>query len=383
MKQYINLLKSLYLNIPSPICVSVNLTNKCIQHCIYCEIGLGLVKTEKPLLVLDDLKWIVDEMNRSGIPSLGLGGGEPLLFKDIFEVIRYAREFGIKCGILTNGMLLPQLSKNEIALLKECNTDVAVSIDSFAPDKQEYIRGAKNALSLPIEGINIFVKQQIPVNIMTVISAYNYQDIFDITVNANRLGVNSVDFQPVIFISCFPEVEPITNKKRFNVLLEHLPEIEDQFQRIMDYEKRNPIKTNVYVLRQWLPNYIQFLSSMQINGFFFKEIVNRFWCAPLYSTIAINYYGDILPCNMLKPAKSIKDGDSKSLVELWNESCKPIRSMIKRQQYPDACKSCICAFDFNILGSTLKYPFNNFHLLSRVLMKTVKRQIKKREELKL
>lgn len=74
MKQYINLLKSLYLNIPSPISVSVNLTNKCNQHCVYCEVGQGLVKTEKPLLVPDDLKWIIDEMNRSNIPTLSLGG---------------------------------------------------------------------------------------------------------------------------------------------------------------------------------------------------------------------------------------------------------------------------------------------------------------------
>ena len=107
-KQYINLLKSLYLNIPLPIplSVSVNLTNKCNQHCIYCEVGQGLVKTEKPLLVLDDLKWIIDEMNRSGIPNLSLGWGEPLLFKDIFEVIQYAHKFGIKSSTMTNGMLI-------------------------------------------------------------------------------------------------------------------------------------------------------------------------------------------------------------------------------------------------------------------------------------
>ena len=381
MKQYINLLKSLYLNIPSPISVSVNLTNKCNQHCIYCEVGQGLVKPEKPLLALDDLKWIIDEMNRSGIPTLSLGGGEPLLFKDIFEVIRYAHKFGIKSSVMTNGMLVPRLSEDKIELLKKCGTTISVSIDSFSTDKEEYIRGVKNALSSPIEGINILIKHQIPVNIMTVISAHNYQDLFDIVVNANQLGVNSVDLQPVIFVSCFPEVEPIPDKKSFNALPEHLPEIEDQFQRILDFERDNHIKTNVYVLRQWLPNYIQFLSSMQTDDFFFKKIVNRFWCAPLYSTIAINYYGDILPCNMLKPAKSIRDRDGKNLLELWNASCKPVRSMIKGQQYPDACKSCVCAFDSNVLCSTLKYPFNNFHLISKVLIKTVKRQIGKKERI--
>ena len=361
---------------PSPLSVSVNLTNKCNQHCIYCEVGQELVKTEKPLLALDDLRWIIDEMNQSRIPTLGLGGGEPLLFKDIFEAIRYANEFGIKCGISTNGVLLPRLSQDKIELLKECNSTVSVSIDSFSTDKQEYIRGAKNALSLPIEGINILTKQQIPVNIETVISAYNYQDLFDVVVNANQLSVNSVDFQPVIFVSCFPEVEPIDNKKRFNVQPEHLAEIEDQFQRIMVFERDNPIKTNVYMLRQWFSNYIQFL-SMQTSDFFFKNVVNQFWCAPLYFTIAINYYGYILPCNMLKPGKNIKDRGSESLLELWNASCQPVRSMIKRRQYPDACKSCVCAFDFNVLCSALKYPLSNFHLISKVLMERMKREIGK------
>lgn len=375
MKRYINLFKSLYLGIPAPLSVSVNLTNQCNQHCIYCECGQELIKTEKPLLVIDDLKWIIDEMNQSGIPTLSLGGGEPLLFKDIFEVIQYAHDMGIKCDIMTNGMRLPRLSRDKIELLKECNSTVAVSIDSFKVDKEEYIRGAKNALSLPIKGINCLIKQQIPVNIMTVISAHNYQDLFDVVVNANRLGADSVNFQPVIFVSCFPEVEPIIDKKSFNVLPEHLTAIEDQFQRIINFEKVNHIKTNVYLLHLWLPTYIRFLSSMQLDDFFFTKIVNRFWCAPLYSTIAINYYGDILPCNMLKPAKSIMDRDGKGLLELWNASCKPARSMIKRRQYPDACKSCVCAFDFNIIVSSLKYPLSNFHLISKVLMKTVKRQI--------
>ncbi len=83
---YVDLLKSfksLYLNIPSPVSVSINLTNKCNQHCIYCEIGQGHVKSKKQLLALEDLKWIIDEMNVSGIPLLDLGGGTIKLQKHI------------------------------------------------------------------------------------------------------------------------------------------------------------------------------------------------------------------------------------------------------------------------------------------------------------
>jgi len=159
----------LYLNIPIPRSVSINLTNKCNSRCIYCEIGQGLVSTKKTLLSLDDIKWVINQMNSLGIFSLGLGGGEPFLFKDIFEVVQYSHNFGIKCSILTNGMLLPGLSHEKVKLLKQCKATVNVSIDSFEADKQEYIRGVSNALSFPMEGIKILVKQRIPVRIMTPI----------------------------------------------------------------------------------------------------------------------------------------------------------------------------------------------------------------------
>lgn len=368
---YIDLFRSLYLNKPSPVSVSINLTNKCNHHCIYCEIGQGYVKSKKPLLVLKDLKWIIDEMNSSRIPFLDLGGGEPLLFKNIFEVIAYAYEFGIKSSILTNGMLLPGLSSDKIEILKECESSVSVSIDSFSAKNEEYIRGAKDALSRSIEGITILVKHHVPVNIMTVISAQNYRDLFDVVVNANSLGINRVIFQPAIFASCFPEVEPIDNKRSLNVPLNNLREVEDQFQRIQDFERNAHIKTNVDVLAKWLTDYIRFVHSYRMNDFFFKKVVNRFWCAPLYSTVAINYYGEILPCNMLKPTGSIKNRADKSLLQLWNDSCVKTRQMINMGQYPDECRSCVCAFDNNVIFSTLKYPLSNIHNLSTVIKKVL------------
>ena len=37
-----------------------------------------------------------------------------------------------------------------------------------------------------------------------------------------------------------------------------------------------------------------------------------------------------------------------------------------------------CAFDSNVLCSTLKHPIDNFHLISKVLVESVKRQIGKK-----
>jgi MoaA/NifB/PqqE/SkfB family radical SAM enzyme len=360
------------MKLPKPSCIGINLTNKCNQHCIYCEIGQGMVKTGKPLLTLDDLKWIIDQMHQAEIPTLVLGGGEPFLFRDIFETIQYAYKVNVKCSILTNGMLLTTLPQDKINLLKECKTHIKVSIDSFSDDSQERIRGVKNALSLSRDGIRRMVEHKIPVSLATAISVYNYKDLFDVVTNAKKMGVSDVAFQPIVHISNFPEVAPIKNKKDLNVLPEHLGEIKDQFRRIMAIEKENQIKTNVSVLRHWLAKYIKSVSSAVADDFFFNRLVNRLWCVSLYSEIIINYYGDILPCNMLKPVKSIKDRAGKSLLELWNESCESTRLMFKKRQYPRECRSCVCDFAFNLAGSVRKYPFSNFRMLCIWIAKKLK-----------
>jgi len=378
--QYYNFFKGLYFNLPIPTSVSINLTNKCNQHCIYCEIGQGLIKTNQPLITLHDLKWIIREMNKVKISSLCLGGGEPLLFKEIFELIQYAHDFGIKCEILTNGMLLDRLSQDQLDIFHKCTTGISVSIDSFSNEKEEEIRGVTGALTQPIKGIKKILNNNINVGINTVISSYNYDCLFDLVKNADEMGIYQIKFQPVIFISNYPENDPIPNKKNLNITPENLPEIKKQFGDILNYQKNSKIKTNTNLLDKWFFDYINYLYSQKKEKIFFKKVLNRFWCGTIYNTIFINYYGQILPCNMLKPKESIKDSDNnpenKNLLEIWNKSTESIRKGIKNEIYPDECRSCVCSFDHNLLCSMFKYPIanhNNISYFFELLLENIKK----------
>jgi len=280
--QYYKFFKGLYFDLPIPTSVSINLTNKCNQHCIYCEIGQGLIKTNQPLITLHDLKWIIREMNKVKISSLCLGGGEPLLFKEIFELIQYAHDFGIKCEILTNGMLLDRLSQDQLDIFHKCNTGISVSIDSFSNEKEELIRGVSGALTQPIKGIKKILNNNINVGINTVISSYNYDCLFDLVKNADEMGIYQIKFQPVIFISNYPENDPIPNKKNLNITPENLPEIKKQFGDILNYQKNSKIKTNTNLLDKWFFDYINYLYSQKKEKIFFKKVLNRFWCGTIY-----------------------------------------------------------------------------------------------------
>jgi MoaA/NifB/PqqE/SkfB family radical SAM enzyme len=367
IKENLKLLQKLYSRESTPLSVSINLTDRCNQRCIYCEIGRGLVRSDESCITLDDLRWIIDEMDRSGIHSLTLGGGEPFLYRDIFEVLRYAHEHGIECLILTNGMIIPHFSAEKISSLRECKTKIFISIDSFQEDKEEYIRGIENVLPQQVEAIEILVKQGIPVDIVTVISKHNYQDLFDVVVNGLKLGVNSVFFQPVLFASNFPDTEAIIDKKNLNIIPKHLREVEDQFSQITQFEKRNPIASNIWMLRFWLREFIESISSGAESPVFFEKLLKRFYCYSVHFDIAINYNGGVMPCNMLESSGSITDRDGKGLLEIWNDSCRPVRSMIQKQKYPYACKSCVCTFSSNFKCSIIRYPLSNLPALVNVL----------------
>jgi radical SAM protein with 4Fe4S-binding SPASM domain len=80
---------------------------------------------------------IVDQIYDFGASWLGISGGEPLLRKDLFEIIEYAKKIGLNASIITDGHLLDgkvfeRIVKNEVK--------VSVSIDG-AEAVNDLIRG--------------------------------------------------------------------------------------------------------------------------------------------------------------------------------------------------------------------------------------------------
>jgi len=369
----LQLTHTLFFEHPHPTIVDINLTEKCNQKCIYCEIGQGIVKKEKsdkPYLNLDDLTWIIDEMDREKIPTLILQGGEPFLFKDLFSVIEYADNAGIQVVITTNGMLIPRLTDKELSLLKKAHCTFSVSIDSCDPATEKIVRGVDNAYDAAIEGITTLIKNEIPVSICTVVTMYNFQNLADLVKIADDLGVASIHFQPLITISNYPEVSCISEKKTLNLRPEDIEGLVREFKKILEFERTHTISTNITNLQKWISDYIQFCSGRNSEKtFFFEYHLYRFFCYELFNRIRINYYGEILPCHFIPGNVSIKNSPARTLVELWNQVCQPVRTSIRNQAYPAQCNGCVCSHDTNLVLSSIKHPVVNRSMLLRIFQK--------------
>ena len=118
-----------------PVLAVYDVTKLCNQRCLMCNIW----KTKSEDMSLEKLEEEVKQLHRFGVGYVFIQGGEPLIRKDIIEVIDLFLKYHIKPTVITNGILLTYELAEEIAR-RRCN--LSISIDSFDPKLFAKLRGA-------------------------------------------------------------------------------------------------------------------------------------------------------------------------------------------------------------------------------------------------
>jgi len=99
-------------------------TFACNYQCLHCT---SAGKTAVPDEVnTEEAKRIVDQAYEFGATFFGITGGEALLRKDLFDVVRYARQIGLNVSLITDGRLVDEKSFENIV---RNEVRVSVSID--------------------------------------------------------------------------------------------------------------------------------------------------------------------------------------------------------------------------------------------------------------
>jgi radical SAM protein with 4Fe4S-binding SPASM domain len=130
--------------------VAWNVTRACNLKCLHCysdsdgRCGADELTTAEALAVIDDLA----DFN---VPVILFSGGEPLLRRDIFELIAYARAKGLKAVLSTNGTLIDDALADRIVA---AGVDyVGVSLDSADEATHDRFRGVPGAWAKTLAGL--------------------------------------------------------------------------------------------------------------------------------------------------------------------------------------------------------------------------------------
>lgn len=150
-----------------PIIVSLHVTNKCNMRCSYCYANYDErfdKKTED--FSTAEIKSLIDDMYSAGTRWLVLLGGEPLLRKDIGFLVKYIKNKGMLCEIVTNG----QLVKQKIDEIKDVDL-LCISLDGDE-EANDSIRG-KGTYQKAVEGLKIAKERGIRTRLHATLSRAN------------------------------------------------------------------------------------------------------------------------------------------------------------------------------------------------------------------
>jgi mycofactocin radical SAM maturase len=122
----------------APICLTWELTYACNLQCVHCLSSSG--RRDPRELTTDDAKTVLDELRRLQVFYINIGGGEPMIRKDFFELVTYAVDRGVGVKFSTNGTFLDRDAARRLASMDYL--DVQISLDGIDAATNDHVRGA-------------------------------------------------------------------------------------------------------------------------------------------------------------------------------------------------------------------------------------------------
>lgn len=185
-----------------PLIAGHKLLFKCNLECDMCPFWR---RPDEELLRIDDEIRIMDSLVRAGVLIYGFEGGEPLLRRDLPEILAASHE-RFYTSLVTNGWLL----KERIREIGDHLEFLFVSLDGIGP-LHDQLRGFKGSFERAITGIKAAKDYGTDVAINSTITRQNIHQVEEMLELAENLGVG-INFQPAYDYSTAGKLSPYGEK---------------------------------------------------------------------------------------------------------------------------------------------------------------------------
>lgn len=131
------LVEQLKGGLDAPICLSWELTYACNLACVHCLSSSGRRDTDE--LSTAEAVSVVDQLADLSVFYVNIGGGEPMIRRDFFDIVDHAidRKVGVKFS--TNGYYIDKAAAERFAATDLL--DIQISLDGFDAATNDAIRG--------------------------------------------------------------------------------------------------------------------------------------------------------------------------------------------------------------------------------------------------
>jgi len=336
----------------APIVIVWNFTNKCNLNCLHCHQDSSPASSYPELTTSQAFK-VVDNMGDAGVAVLTFSGGEPLLRRNVYSVIRRAKDSGMLCTIASNGTLMTR----EVAKkLKTVGIErVEIGLDGATAETHEFLRNTHGCFKATIQGIKNCAEIGFEeISVTMTLNKKNKDELKDTLELAEKLGATRFYLNRLIAAgrgtkTHFLDVTPREKVEALKILYEKFYKNIATGSGIQCYARGMPYyarlcyelsKGEFFTVSEALSGYEKMFHEK--FGYEITKIVRKLakgfgGCSAGLTYAGLTASGDLLPC---VPA-NVKLGNllEQDLEEIWihNELLNYLR---ERRQLRGNCEKC-------------------------------------------
>lgn len=158
-----------------PFIVIWETTQACDLACVHCR---ACAQPLRDLLELSTkrAKKLIDDIADLQAPVFVMTGGDPLKRADIFELVGYCRDRGVRASLTPSAT--PLLTREAIAKLKDAGlARLAISLDGSVPELHDKFRQVEGSYQRTLDAVSWAREIGLPVQINTTITRHNLYDL--------------------------------------------------------------------------------------------------------------------------------------------------------------------------------------------------------------
>jgi pyrroloquinoline quinone biosynthesis protein E len=296
-----------------PLWLLAELTYACPLQCPYCSNPLDFAKYKDELSTEQWFK-VLREARAMGAAQLGFSGGEPLVRRDLEQLIGEARRLGFYTNLITSGL---GMDEARVAAFKEAGLDhIQVSFQASSADLNDYIAGT-DAFQHKLEMARAVKRHGYEMVLCFVTHRHNIDHIRDILDLAVALEADYVELATTQYYGW-----AYHNREQLLPTREQLARAEPIAH---EYQERMKGRMKIYYV---VPDYYENRPKACMNG----------WGA-VFLTIAPD--GTALPCHSARmlPGLSFPNVKDHGVEWIWNES--PAFNAFRGFEWmKEPCRSC-------------------------------------------
>jgi radical SAM protein len=161
----------------SPFTIAWELTRACAFACRHCRAEAQPKRNPAELTTEEALR-LIDDIKRFGDPILVITGGDPMMRRDLFDILQYASSKGLRTSLTPTTTRLVTVER--LRRVKDAGVRrVAVSIDGPSADSHDAFRGFPGSFEMAVRIARAVGEAGLSLQVNTTVSRFNVDRLDD------------------------------------------------------------------------------------------------------------------------------------------------------------------------------------------------------------